>query len=100
MPIVIKTNNQWRDFSYANEVPKDVLEDQFDHLDKDTTDHFLKYKGTWYHLSDFLRIDRNNEGPFNGWEGSHNHSESSGVVIRISTDCECYQIGSWYQTSD
>jgi len=85
---MVRTNNHWRYFVCRNEVPKDVLDDQFDHLDEDECfDNFFKYRGTWYHTSDFMRIEDEN------WDGSHAHCAFSGVIIKLNKDGEQYKVG-------
>lgn len=86
----ITTNHNWRAFCYRDEVPASVLADQFDYLDEETFDGFICYRGAWYHLSDFERRDPRS---IEGWHGVHCDSFFSGVVIRLSSDGERYQIG-------
>ena len=64
----IKTNNRWKRFKYQNEVPARILRDQFDYQsEEDGTDEFV--------CSD---------------------SFFSGIVIRVSSDGEMYQIGTYF----
>ena len=92
----LKTNNHWRTFVYANEVPEEILKDQFSYLDSDVYDEFFNYRGVWYHLSDFMRIERHSACPFpDGWEGYYSDSFFSGVLIRCSPDGEAYQIATY-----
>ena len=86
----ITTNNHWRQFKYRYEVPQSVLNDQFDWTnEEDHSDGFLKYRGWWYHLADFMRSA---SVELNGWDGYHSDSCFSAVLIRLSDDCEKYQI--------
>jgi len=87
----ITTNHHWYSFKCRNEVPKKILDDQFDYLDENCSyNSFLKYKGTWYHISDF------SIGAPEKWDGYYAHSYSYAVVIKISEDnAESYQIGTW-----
>ena len=91
----VRTNNHWRDFKYRDEVPANVLADQFDWTNDwyaqygDYSDGFIEYRGFWYHLGDFMR------GGVEGWHGVHADSFFSGVVIRLSEDGEQYQIGTY-----
>ena len=90
----VYTNKHKRQFKYRNEVPNDVLQDDFDWLDDDSSyDGFIHYRGNWYHVSEFMRCDDNS--PFNGWHGYHSDSFFSGILIRLSDDCETYQIGTY-----
>jgi hypothetical protein len=83
----ITTNNQWRDFLYRYEVPDEVLKGEFDWLDEDDQDGFFRYRGVWYHLSMFMRT------AIEGWQGIHNDSMFSGVLIEVSRDGEQYRVG-------
>lgn len=83
----ITTNNQWRDFLYRYEVPDEVLKSEFDWLDEDDHDGFFRYRGVWYHLSMFMRT------AIEGWQGIHNDSAFSGVLIEVSRDGEQYRVG-------
>jgi hypothetical protein len=85
----ITTNRHDRPFRYRYEVPDEVLADQFDHLDEDASDTFFHYKGTWYHMSDFERVDMDD------WHGSHAHSWSYGVLIKVASDGESYRVATW-----
>lgn len=105
----LTTNNHDRKFVIGHEVPMGVLRSQFDHLTayKQSFGSFLKYRGHWYHVSDFTRfgplfmagIERATggaeESPFEGWHGRTSDSAWSGVVIKLSDDGETYQIGTY-----
>ena len=80
----ITTNNQWRDFSYRQDVPESVLKSEFDWTD--SGDGFFRYRGYWYHLSMFMKT------AIEGWHGIHNDSAFSGVLIQVSDDGEQYKI--------
>lgn len=96
--LTICTNKNWRPFKYRNEVPAEVLASQFDHLDEnDGFDGFILYRNSWYHLSDFLRIEGHSNEDFSSWDGYAGDSYFSGALIKVSEDCESYQIG--YYTS-
>lgn len=92
----IRTNNHFRPFRMREEVPAKVLKDQFDYLREDDGDKFLSYKGTWYHVSEFMRLG-SKEGPLAEWDGSHADSAFSGVLIKVSDDGETYKVGRFYQ---
>jgi hypothetical protein len=86
----ITSDGKWHHFKYRDEVPKRVLASQFDHLDPDNaSDMFLKYRNSWYHISDFMRA----EGGFPGWDGYAGITFSSAVVIKVAPDGESYKIG-------
>ena len=97
----IATNGHWRNLVYRYDVPKKVLEDQFEHLE-DEHDGFIFYRGTWYHISDFMRFGY--PGPretvtIGGyeWDGSLSECAWSGVVIALHPEGEQYRIGRVWQ---
>ena len=86
----VKTNNHNRPFLYGYEVPKQVISEEYDHLDEsDTYDRWIKYRGQYYHLSDFVRIKDSD------WCGAYAFGFYMGLVIQISDDCESYKIGTY-----
>lgn len=90
----IKTNRHWHEFLYRHEVPEKVLAYQFDWLDEeDGSDGFIKYRGRYYHVSEFMRTDSNPNLAF--WHGYISDSFFSGVLIRLSSDGEQYQIATY-----
>lgn len=90
----IITNNQERNFLYEHEVPKHILENDLDYA-KDTGDGFIKYKGNYYHLCDFMRIEGNFPNEFKGWNGYLSDSFFSGILIKVSEDGETYKIATY-----
>lgn len=93
--LTIKTDNKWHDFKYRNEVPEKVLKDQFDYQDEDISDNFFKFKGTWYHTDQFMRLEDRN-GEMKGWDGYAGDSYFSGVLIKLSSDGERYKVATYY----
>jgi hypothetical protein len=89
----VLTNNHERQFKYGYEVPGSVLAD-FDHLNEDEqADGWIHYRNTWYHISDFMRCP--NSLNMREWHGYSSDSFFSGVVIKLSDDCETYRIGTY-----
>lgn len=86
----IKTNHHWRQFIYRYDVPQEVLKNQFDYLDEDESYKFFQYKKHWYHLSEFL-----GDTSIKPWHGVYNHSNSAGIIIKLSDNDEEYQIGTF-----
>tara|TARA_R110000744_G_scaffold276023_1_gene388782 strand:+ start:118 stop:420 length:303 start_codon:yes stop_codon:yes gene_type:complete len=80
------TNNHNRDLVYRYDVPQDVLDGDLDWTSDDDCSGYLQYRGYWYHLSQFMVTG------IEGWDGFHGDSFFSGVAIRLSEDCETYQI--------
>jgi len=94
--LTIRTDNKWKQFKYGDEVPESVMRDQFDHLDEDEAyDSFFQYRGYWYHLSDFMRIDPGAPREMRKWDGYLSDSYFSGVVIKVSEDGEEYMVGTF-----
>ena len=88
----ITTNNHDREFIYKWDLTEDEIE-RFDYLDEDEIDGFIRYKGHVYHLSEFMRTDH-----FIGWCGYSSDSFFSGVLIKVSDDCETYRIGTYFSS--
>jgi hypothetical protein len=87
------TDNRFKPFKYGNEVPKKVLKDQFDHLeDGEDQDGFFKYRGNWYHTSDFM-VASDKMQKATGFDGINTDSIFSAILIKISEDCEEYKVG-------
>ena len=95
----IRTNKHWRQFVYRYDVPAEALSSQFDWTDRDFkkngdySDGFLCYRGTWYHLGDFMQGGLHADDT---WHGHHGDSFFSGVLIRLSDDGEEYQIATYF----
>lgn len=86
--MTITTNNIPRNTLYRHEVPEAVLADQFDYLDdEEADDGFFQYRGVWYHLSEFM-VTTNLPDELQKWHGYKAESFSTGVLVRLSNDCE------------
>ena len=46
----IITNNNWRPFLYRNEVPDEILKNEFDYLSNDDINGYIKYRNNWREL--------------------------------------------------
>lgn len=91
----IKTDNKWKNFKYFNEVPSRVLKRQFAHLEEgEADDGFFKFKGYWYHLSDFMTASGN--PALKGWDGYASDSYFSGTLIKLSSDGEQYKVAQYF----
>lgn len=88
-------SNTWQEIKYSHEVPKKVLDD-YDWLEEDEKSYgWIKCQNTWYHLSDFLSVDKNN--PFTGeWDGYHSDSYFSGNLLKFSDCGDAVIVGSYY----
>ena len=88
----IKSNYQDRQFIHGHDIP-DTIHDDYDHLDGyERSDGWIKYRGNYYHTSDFMRINDVRLSDL-GWHGIHNCSAFSGTVIQLSDCGEGYKIG-------
>lgn len=91
MACTITTDNKWRDLTCRHDVPRAVLDGQFDYQnEEETLDGFFKYRGAWYHLDMFTRTDM-----FDGWHGYHSDSAFSGVLIKLSSDGERVKLATY-----
>lgn len=82
----IKTSKVARLLKYRDEVPQKVLDNEFDWLDEDTIDGFICYKKEWFHLSQFMTLDKDSDFNKEGYDGYHGDSYFSGTLIRIVDD--------------
>jgi hypothetical protein len=87
--VQVKTNHHWRQFVYRTDVPDSILNGDLDWTNEEDSDWYLQYRGVWYHLSQFMH-----GGPWG--DGFHADTFFSGVAIRLSKDCEEYQIATVY----
>lgn len=98
--VTVRSDGKWRQFVYRHDVPKSILESQFDWMKTDDGkwpedeyfDGFFKYLNTWYHLANFTRLTEKS-GPFAGWDAAEGDSYFSGTLIQLSPDGEEYRVG-------
>ena len=90
----IKTNNVPRHILYGYEVPANQRK-EFDWLsDEDYLQaEFVKYKGNYYALSEFMLCNRS-VFPFPNWKYYHSDSYFSGILIRYK-DRESVIVGQY-----
>jgi hypothetical protein len=96
--LTVKTNNvprecimgQWLDgfFTKNPGTLYSKLREQFDYLTEDEFDEteFFQYKGYWYSIGDFMRLDANSPLSNKKWDGYSSDSYFSGVVIKYNYD--------------
>lgn len=90
----VTTDNKWKPFVYRSDVPKRVLERDFDYQNADEAfDGFFKYRGVWYHLDMFMRTEGVDD--FKNWNGYHSNSAFSGVLLKVSRDGESYKVATY-----
>ena len=87
----IKTNNQPRPILLWVEL-SDAEQAEFDYLTEDDAagSDFVRYRGTVYHLGDFMR------SPLDGWDGYHSDSAFSAILCRYVDDGEAVVMGLAY----
>lgn len=99
MALTIKTNNVPRDYSFGMEFngkKRQEMLEQFNYLTEEEFNQqsFINYKGYWYDLGEFMRID-DNEGELGKWQGYRSDSYFSGVVIRYVENANQYVMGTY-----
>jgi hypothetical protein len=69
-------------------------------MDKDDIEcnyGFFKYRGSFYHLQDFMRVVNESTGDLVGWDGYMNDTFFSGTVIKFTdNDCDSVIVGRYY----
>lgn len=92
----IITNNIARPILYSYELPKEVLK-EFDYYNTEQLEQasFFKYKGSYYDLGNFIRINTDDPG-FKLWDGAQGNSWFSGVLVRCTNDNEAVIVGRYY----
>jgi hypothetical protein len=95
--LVIRGNGHWRPFLDRYEIPAAVTAPggDLDWVDADDSG-FIRYKGCYEHIGNFLRCPPGSWLAAAGWHGYHAHGFSVGWVIRVSPDGETYQIARYY----
>ena len=92
--MTITTNNQPRDlrgFWDFSEADQSTIREEFDWMEDLEGDcSFFKYKGNIYNLADFMH-----SGSPEGWDGNAPNSYFSGVLVKLSSDCEKVTCGWW-----
>lgn len=83
-------------FRYRYEVPEKVLRENFSWLTEDDSDSFFNYRGVWYHLSQFMRVENHAEFSKAGWQGYHGDSFFSGILLTVSKWGETYVVGTYF----
>ena len=91
----IKTNNVPRHILYGYELPANQRK-EFDWLsDEDYLQaEFVKYKGNYYALSEFMSC-HNAAYPVSNWQGYFSHSYFSGILIKYK-DSESVIVGQYF----
>lgn len=92
--LTIRTDHKWRNLRYDSEVPKEVLERNFNY--EYNTFGFFRYRGVWYNLDDFM-VWQSGVHPFGKcWQAYLSDSYFSGILIEVSADGEQYRVGTYF----
>lgn len=92
----ILTNGHEREFLDWTVIPTNVKR-EYAHMSlEEMGTGWIKYKGIYRHLSDFVMADSFEEFTDHGWHGYVSDCAFSGVVIKVSDDGETYVIGRYF----
>ena len=98
MTTTITTNNQPRQLMYLcdfSEAEQQKIRSDYDWMSPEDLEYnygFFRYRSTVYHLQDFMRFSSDPE-EFTGWDGYHSDSYFSGVLVRLTEDCDAVVVG-------
>ncbi len=95
--LTIKTDNKWKNLISGYELPKGKRKD-FDYLTEEELDcrDFIKYRGVYYDLGEFMWIDNTFPEEMKKWDGYTLDSYFSGIVIKYSEDRDQVKIGTYF----
>ena len=85
--MTIVTDHKWKPFVYRGEVPRKVLAEDLDWVDSNTIEGYFRYRGVWYHLSEFVCSDM-----IDGYHGFLPHTSSSSVAVEVAEDGKSYRV--------
>ena len=90
--LTIKTNNTPRNLVYGYELT-DKKKAEFDYIEDIDTHGFFIYKESLYDPSEFVRAPEDIPG---NWQGIHNETFFSGILIKYTEDYEQIIVASYY----
>jgi len=103
--LTIRSNHHFRFPTYGYEFVKDEYDQyvdaetrsQFDYYNDEEFEQaeFVNYKGHWYDMAEFMRVNENFPPPMNDWDGYSSDSYFSGVVVKFSDDYESVKMGTY-----
>ena len=98
MSLTIKTNNVPREMLMLfqlDEKDQKIVRKNYDYFTEEELNEqrFFDYKGFWYCLSDFLRLE--NSEDLKGWDGYYSDSYFSGVLVKLVQE-ESVIVGRYY----
>lgn len=92
----IISNNQPRQIIFGFELPKSKRKD-FDYIKDDmdfNNNQFVQYRGDYYNLDEFMRIENNSE--LKNWDGYSSDTYFSGTLIKLCEDGDSVIMGRYY----
>ena len=99
----IITNNQPRDLMHLcdfSTADQEKIREQYDWMNPEDIEYnygFFKYRGQFFHLTDFIRTPSESISELQHWEGYSTDSYFSGTVVRfVENDCDRVVVGRYY----
>ena len=94
----ITTNHHYRHILYFHELTQKEQNEYKDAYDDVEDSGFFRYRDWCYDLNDFLRVNdslhgRGQQHEMHGWDGYHNESFFSSVLVKFSDDNESVKVG-------
>ena len=89
----IVTNNHPREVVYGHELPE-KWQKEYDYLADFQSERFVKYKGIYIHLGDFLTTQQ--VKGLEGWDGYLSDSYFSGLLVKFVEDEDFVVMGRYY----
>lgn len=92
----IISNNQPRQIILGFELPKSKRKD-FDYIKSDedfNNNQFVQYRGDYYNLDEFMRIENNSE--LKNWDGYSSDTYFSGTLIKLCEDGDFVIMGRYF----
>ena len=90
----IKTNNQFRPVLYWQDLEANEQSSLFDSYDTVEESTFFRYRGLVYDLGEFMSARGNGAHELvNEWDGYHNDSYFSAVLVKYSDDGDAVKVG-------
>lgn len=90
----VVTNNQPRELLHWHDLTKAEQAEAESLLDEQAEEStYFRYKGQVYSLSEFMRLG----GQPKEWDGVHNETFWSGVLVRVVEHGEAVVVGSYYE---
>ena len=97
MTATVTTNNQPRElkslFEFSLERQQEIRAD-FDWMeDIEDTFGFFEYRGSVYHLANFMRVSAGTDDATQGWDGYDPDSYFTGTLVRLCSDSDFVIVG-------